>query len=342
MSRKRTPFLATAVAALAAWVASSPVFGAAAALAVAPVVADEGAATVSYDGVVEALRQSALSSQVSGTVVAVLVAAGERVKAGQVLVRLDARAAEQQAAAATAQLQAARASDDAATREFERQQQLYQKHYISQAALDRAEAQYKAARAQSAAQLQAAAAARTESDYYSIRAPYAGVVSSVPAVQGDMAMPGRPLLTIYDPAALRVSASMPQTAAPSPTGTPLAELAGERITPTRWQVLPAADAATHTVHVRLELPAGTAAVPGMFARVWLTGAPAAAPRLWVPATAVFKRAELTGVYVIAADGRPSLRQVRLGTPDGDRVEILAGVARGERVALDPQGAAKVR
>ena len=305
-----------------------------------------------YDGVVEALRQTVVAAQVPGAVVALNVKAGDRVKAGQVLLRLDARAAEQQAGAAAAQVQAARAAQEAATREFERQRQLHQKNYISQAALDRAEAQHKSAQAQAAAQLAAAGAARTESGFYTVKAPYDGIVSDVAVVLGDLALPGRPLLTLYDPSALRVTAAVPQTAAPRPDSAPMAELPGAvaggaaaRFTPVRWQLLPAVDPATHTVQLRLDLPPGTPAAPGMFARAWLPAGAAksaAAQRLSVPAQAVVRRAELTAVYVIGADGRPLLRQVRLGPQTGDQVEVLAGLAEGERVALQPQAAARVR
>ena len=322
------------------------------ALASAVVASGAPAQAAGYDGVVEALRQTVLAAQVPGAVVALNVKAGDRVKAGQVLVRLDARAAEQQAGAAAAQVQAARAAQEAATKEFERQRQLHQKNYISQAALDRAEAQYKSAQAQAAAQLAAAGAARTESGFYTVKAPYDGIVSEVAVVLGDLAMPGRPLLTLYDPAALRVTAAVPQSAAPRPDSTPLAELPGTlaggapaRITPLRWQLLPAVDPATHTMQLRLDLPPGTPAAPGMFARAWLPAAGAratGAQRLSVPAASVVRRAELTAVYVIGADGKPLLRQVRLGPQSGDRVEVLAGLAEGERVALQPQAAARVR
>jgi len=57
---------------------------------------------------------------------------------------------------------------------------------------------------------------------------------------------------------------------------------------------------------------------------------------------VVRRAEQTGVYVIAPDGRPLLRQVRLGPANSDQVEVLSGLAAGERVALDPQAAARAR
>lgn len=316
-------------------------------VALRSVVAAPGATAqaAGYDGVVEAVRQTVVASQVPGAVVALDVKAGDRVKAGQVLLRLDARAAEQQAGAAAAQVVAARAAQEAASREFERQKQLHQKDYISQAALDRAEAQYKSAQAQAAAQLAAAGAARTESGFYTVKAPYDGIVSAVSVVLGDMAMPGRPLLTVYDPAVLRISAAVPQTAVPSPDSKPMAELPGvapARIAPVRWQLLPAVDPATHTRELRLDLPAGTTAAPGMFARAWLTAAGGDTSPLSVPVQAVVRRAELTGVYVIGADGKPLLRQVRLGPTSGGQVQVLAGLAAGERVALDPQAAARVR
>ena len=317
-----------------------------ASLATAPVTVMAAGEATSFDGVVEAVRQTVLASQVSGSVVALDARAGSRVKAGQVVVRLDARAAEQQAGAAAAQVQVARATQEAATRELERQRQLFQKSYISQAALDRAEAQFKTAQAAAAAQLASAGAALTQSGFYSIKAPYDGIVADVAVVLGDMAMPGRPLLTLYDPAALRVTAAVPQSAAPrigagDGLQVEVPGAAAARVAPLRWHLLPAANPATHTLELRLELPPGTAAVPGMFARAWLAGGTGASPRFSVPSQAVVRRAELTAVYVIGADGVPLLRQVRLGRTSGEQVEVLAGVSASERVALDPQAAARM-
>jgi hypothetical protein len=82
----------------------------------------------------------------------------------------------------------------------------------------------------------------------------------------------------------------------------------------------------------------------MFARVWLP-ATSAAPgeqRFYVPQQAVVRRAEFAAVYVVGTDGRPMLRQVRVGRALDREIEILAGVAAGERVALDPQAAARIR
>lgn len=304
-----------------------------------------------FEGVVQAVRQTAVAAQVPGAVVEVRVQPGDQVQAGQVLLRLDAREAEQAAAASAAQVQAARAAQDAATREYERQKQLFDKRYISQAALDRAEAQYKAAQAQAAATLASAQAARTQSGYYVVKAPYAGVVAQVPVVLGDMALPGRPLVTLYDPDRLRVSVPLPQAvaarwSAPS-AGSIAIEVGGAvRVTPTSAQLLPALDPATHTQELRLELPPGLTVQPGAFARVWLpSGEPssgAVGAALLVPARAVVRRAELTAVYVLSPDGRPLLRQVRLGRRLGEQVEVLSGVSAGERVVLDPQAASRAR
>ncbi len=304
-----------------------------------------------YDGVVEAIRQTAIAAQVAGAVVALDVKPGDQVKAGQVLVRLDARAAEQSAAASDAQVRAARAELEVSRRELERQRQLFQKQYISLAALDRAEAQFQSAEAQTAAQLAQAGATRTQSGFFVVRAPYAGVVSEVPIVLGDMALPGKPLLTMYDPAALRVTASLPQTAAarinaaaPAKVEIPGLPASQQWIAPTQVKVLPSADPTTHTVQVRLDLPAGTKGLaPGVFARAWLVAeAPGGNTRITVPASSVVRRAEMTALYVLDASGKPLLRQVRLGRSAGDAVEVLAGLSPGDRVVLDPQAAAKLR
>lgn len=319
-------------------------------LATTLIKATDGNGSTGYDGVVEAIRQTAIAAQVAGAVVALDVKPGDQVKAGQVLVRLDARAAEQSAAASDAQVRATRAELDVARKDFERQRQLFQKQYISQAALDRAEAQFKAAEAQTAAQLAQAGASRTQSGFYVVRAPYAGVVSEVPIVLGDMALPGKPLITMYDPAALRVTASLPQTAAGSinAAATAKVEIPGlpasqQWIAPTQVKVLPSADPATHTVQVRLDLPAGLKGVaPGVFARAWLVAEAAGNTRITVPASSVVRRAEMAALYVLDASGKPLLRQVRLGRSVGDAVEVLAGLSPGDRVALDPQAAAKLR
>lgn len=300
------------------------------------------------DGVVEAVRQSAISAQVPARIVEMRVRAGDRVKAGQILVRLDSRVAADQVAASQAQAAAARAQLEAARKEYERSARLHAKRYISQAAMDQAEAQFKAAEAQSRATLAQAGLAATQSTYMTLIAPYAGVVATVPSEQGDLATPGTPLVTLYDPAQMRVVATIPDGRVAAldltrPARIEFAGISGSRrsVEAASVQVLPTADPATHTRQVRLALQdGGDAVAPGVFARVQLPLSGSAGTALQVPLGTVVRRPEFSAVYVVAADGRAQLRQVRLGRVAGDEVEVLAGLSPGERIALDPVAAAR--
>lgn len=313
-----------------------------------------GHANSSLDGVVEAVRQTTLSAQVAGAVVALHVKAGDHVKAGQALLRIDARAAQAGVIGSNAQVEAAQASLNVATKELERQKQLLQKQYISQAAFDRAQAQWDAARAQVKALQAQTQAAQTQSGFFIVNAPYNGVISDVSVTLGDMALPGRALLTLHDPSALRVTAAVPQAllavvnAQQKAIRYELPGVAGFTTLqePKQIQLLPAVDPVTHTGQIRLSLPAGIEGLaPGLFARVWLPGVVSTKDvpeRSYLPSSAVVRRAEMTGVYVVNAEGKASLRQVRLGQTAGDRVEILSGLRRDDKVAAEPQLAGAVR
>lgn len=325
-----------AAAALAATAWAAPP----AELPTAAVRALPGGGTTVHEGVVEAERAAAIASQVPGAVLALPVRPGERVAAGAVLARIDARAAEQGAAAQAAQVAAAQAQVGVAAAELKRREHLAAQNYLSRAALEQAQAQHTAAEAALRAARAQAGAARTQSELGVLRAPFAGVVASVPATVGDMALPGQPLLTLYDPAVLRVSAAVPSTGLPKVLAADALRLhvGGQTFTPTRVELLPTVDARSLTQTVRATLPAGTALVPGQFARLALPGPAGATAALVVPAAAIVRRGELTAVYVQpaqGAQGQPLLRQVRLGRAVGADVEVLAGVAVGERVVTQP-------
>ena len=157
-----------------------------------------------------------------------------------------------------------------------------------------------------------------------------------------MAMPGTPLFTIYQPGGLRVTASIPQYRLKDMRTVKTARVefpeSGQWVDATAVQVLPTADAATHVSQVRVTLPTVPEATPGMFARVhFVTGQ---AEKLTVPASAVLRRGEVAAVYVQAADGRLSLRQLRLGDSVGrGEIEVLAGLATGDQVVSEPVKAA---
>lgn len=322
----------------------------AAALATSTVGGREAGAVYLADGQVEAVREATLTAQVSGQVIVRTVNAGDQVKAGQVLLRIDPSAARQNQAAVSAQLAGARAQLVAAERHLERTRTLVEQKFVSPAVLDRAEADYRAAAESVKALTAQTAGAATQTGWHTISAPFDAVVTSVSTELGDTVMPGRPLMVLHDPTALRVAVNVPaatagriDTAGKPSIVIPDAKGDSSHPVPGRIVVVPAADPLSHTQLVRIDLPRGiTGLHPGLFTRVQLPLAsddPSDAIRLTVPKASIVARGDLRGVYVVDDRG-VELRQVRLGRAHGDEVEVLAGVSRGEKVALDPVAAAR--
>jgi RND family efflux transporter MFP subunit len=305
----------------------------------APAEVREVDLTYSAEAVIEAVRQSTVSAQIAGRIVELRFDVGDYVKKGDVIVRIDERAAGQALAASEAQVREADAAARNARVNYERSKQLLAQKFISQAALDKAEADYKQAQARLSAMLAGAGQAATERSFATIVAPYSGVVSARLVELGEMAVPGKPLMTGFDPSTLRAVANVPQAQVEAIQASGRARIEvpslGRWIEVRQLTVVPSADPRTHTTRVRLELPEDVRGIyPGVFARAHFTVG--RAPRLLAPRAAVFQRSEVTAVYVIDDQGAPRLRQIRLGTAGDERsVEVLAGLRPGERVALEP-------
>lgn len=348
MKRFRPLVAALAMAATAA--AWSQQTQSAAGLATATVGSVAAGARYLADGQLEAVRETPITSQVSGQVILRTVREGDRVRAGQVLVRIDPRAAQQNQAAIAAQLAGARAQLVAAERNLERTRELVAQKFLSPATLDRVEAEQRAAAEAVKALAAQAAGAATQTGWHTIVAPFDAVVTVVSTEVGDTALPGKPLMQLHDPSALRVAVNVPAAVAAriDAQGKPAIEIpdaapASREPAPGALVVVPAADPLSHTQMVRIDLPRGATGLhPGLFARVWLPlagDARAEVARLTVPRSALVARGDLRAVYVVDAAG-VALRQVRVGRVHGDEIEVLSGVAAGEEVALDPVAAAR--
>ena len=295
-----------------------------------------------WDGVVEAVQQVTITAQTNARVTALPYDVGDKVGKGAVLARFSA--VEQQSArdSAQAQVASAQAAYRDAQASFERIATVYGQGYVSTAQMDQQRAARDAAKAAlQAAQAQAQAAGQ-QLDYTVLRAPFAGVLTQRYVHVGQAVQSGppspQPLLQLQALDALRVTVQVPQGAAAAIRRDPVAEVAvGDmRFAAGRVEVLPYADPLTHSVTVRVALPADLGGLyPGVTAKVTFAGGEAT--RLLVPLTSVVERGELVAVYVVGADA-VTLRQVRLGQREGGQVEVLAGLGAGERVASDPAAA----
>ena len=286
-----------------------------------------------FDGNMQARTQATVSAQASGRVLRVLVKAGDRVKKGQVLAEIDDRMSQNDVAAATAQWRNAQA-------QLERTQSLVKKGFMSEAALDNVQAQVRSAEA-------ARAQAQLALSFTKVTAPQSGLVLNTHVEAGDLAAPGAPIVTVYQPELMRAVVHVPASLLEQvrqANGVQVHLSNGQWVTPASKTVMPAADPVSQTVEVRLDLkPQDTqSAIPGEQLQVRFHSGNS--ERLVVPMHAVVRRGELTAVYVAHGDGdkaRFVLQPVRLGQTlvDGS-VVVVAGLKAGDRVSSTPVAAAQ--
>ena len=300
------------------------------------------AAGFTLEGTLQPQLQISVAAQALGRVLVLAVKAGDRVKAGQLLARIDERELQAGVAVGDAGVSQAQAVLTQAEQNTARTRDLRSQGFLSAAALDSATAQLSAA--QSA--LQQAQATRTQAalarTHATVTAPFDGLVLATQVDVGDLATPGRPLLTLYAPGRLRAVVQLPASlavAARAATQVDVTLPGGQRVVPASRSELPGTDAVSQTIEWRLDLPGAAAAglQPGQPVQVQFSGASArepAAAGMVIPASAVLNRGELTAVYAVQGD-RFVLKAVRLGAPQGDAVPVLAGLKAGERIAADP-------
>lgn len=293
------------------------------------------------DGVVQPVKQSTISTQSAGRLTTLSVKAGDKVRAGQVLATIDDREAQTGVQRSQAQVAQALAEWRNAQSNFERTRDLQSKGFVSAAALDTAEAQLKGAQAGRDQATAGAAQSALAQGFTRVSAPFDGWVLQTHAEAGDLATPGKPLLTLYASLPLRAVVQVPVSRSGAVRAAGAVEVLvpnggnSKWIRPSASSTVPMADAVSQTIEWRLELPSesANALLPGQQVRVRFTGGQA--PRSVVPASAILRRGELTAVYVASAKGF-LLKAVRLGADHGaEGVEVLAGLGLGERVALDP-------
>jgi RND family efflux transporter MFP subunit len=276
-------------------------------------------------GFVEPEQPVEVSSRVTAPVVQVLVEEGDRVARGQPLVRLDAgeqRAAIDQLAAQTVNATAAE----------RRALFLYGRGFLAAAARDNAVASARSAKA-------AEAAARERLSQYEIRAGISGIVLRKDVEAGDLATPTRTLLTLGDPALLRVTATIDERDIPRVrTGQRVLmstdAYPGKVFGGSVYEVTPGGDPNQRAFRVRIRPDAAAGFPVGLTLEVNIVNQRKLRVLL-APARAV-----RDGALWVVEDGRARKRPVRTGIEGGERVEIVSGVHTGACVLAEPTDALK--
>lgn len=271
-------------------------------------------------GFVEPEHPVSIAARVTAPVTAVLVDEGERVMRGQALVRLADD--EQRASIRQAQAERIRAGRDEA-----RVLALYKQGWVTRAARDQAVAAADAARA-----AEQSAAART--GQYVLRAGIDGIVLKRDVEPGDLAIPTRTLMTLGDPAHVRITATVDERDVPRIRPGEEAMMSTEaypgRIIRGRVrEITPGGDPTERAFRVRLFLEEASPLPLGLTLEVNIVTKRVARAVL-VPASSVSGNR----VWIIS-DGRARARNVRIGISGANEVQIVSGLRAGERVILNP-------
>ena len=299
-------------------------------------------------GTVRATQTSQVSSQVMGNILEIHAHEGDLVQRGQVLATIDdahSRSAVDQATAAVTaaekELSAADSDLTLAGATLKRYQQLYEKKSVSPQEFDEIKARYQSTEARRdmarAGQVQANAGltqARTSFGYTRIHAPFAGLVTEKKADAGTLASPGMPIFTIEDTRSYRLEVTVDESElrlvrAGQVSPVMIDALGNVQLSGKVVQIVPAADPASRSFLVKVELPADVRLHSGLFGRARFSRGERSA--LLIPRTSLVNRGQLQGVYVLDANQIAGLRYVTLGKSTGEQIEVLSGLQDGEKL-----------
>lgn len=300
-----------------------------------------GGQTTTYSGSVEGARRVALSTRVMGRVVQLNVDEGDEVSAGDVLLRIDDGQLTAQRRQAEAGLREARANLENARTNFARFDTLLAQESATQREFDDAKTMLESAEARARSLESRIAEVDDALQYTVIRSPVSGVVAERSIDQGAMAAPGAPLLVVETVDALKVIATVPESDVNRLSAGQAVRIhvdaAGVSLPGVIEEVNRSASGPGRRYTMRVVFGDDTAGIrPGMFARVSAASAAAsgeAGAAITVPEDALIRKGQLTGLYALTADDRVILRWVRTGLSSDGRVEILSGLAAGERYVI---------
>ncbi|MGA8088858.1 MAG: efflux RND transporter periplasmic adaptor subunit [Terracidiphilus sp.] len=313
---------------------------------------EQAPSAVKATGSLHARESATLSAQVVGRVQQVLVREGDVVSAGQTLAVLDdstLRASDEQAEAAVnaaeSQTVAAQTNAELAASTLARYKQLQAEKSVSPQEMDEmtrraeaASAQANAMQAQGNAAKAQVSGAKAMLAYTRIRAPFSGVITARMVDPGTLAAPGVPLLQIDSAGPLQLQTNVDESVLGNVrkgmklnltvTGALTPEVTG-----TVAEIVPAADPASHSFLVKIDLPPLKELRAGMYGTAAIVTGERQA--IFVPHSAVVIRGSLPCAYVLDANGIAQLRNLTLGSAQADRVEVLSGISGGEKLVDSP-------
>jgi RND family efflux transporter MFP subunit len=295
------------------------------------------ARTFSYAGKIEAKQHSVLSTRIMGNVIAINVIPGQKVRKGEVLLKIS----DNDILSKKAQIKATQMEAEAAfintEKDYNRFKILFEQKSASQKELDDISTNFKMAKARLNTANEMENELNETLKYSTIRAPYNGVITKKYINNGDLASPCMPLLGIEQSNELNVVARIPESEIScieigdivkvQVNAANSVRIKGKIIEVNLSALLTGSQ---YEVKIKLlpEVEQKALLRSGMYANVLLEKG--GVPTIMIPEKAILYRGQLCGIYAISQSNTAMLRWIRLGKQSGDRVEVLSGLAEGER------------
>ncbi len=292
---------------------------------------------LAWPGTVKSRTVANIAPKTTARIIEIKVNAGDKVKKGDVIARLDERDIKAQENAAQAALASASAQASRALADEQRTRSLYSKEAATRESFDAVVARAKEAQAGVSQATSAISEIRSHLADALLVAPFDGTVVKRLKEPGDMGLPGVPIVSLQTPQGLRLEADVPSSCAGRYSIgmnvkvriDTLAQTTGAQID----EISPEVDPQTRTQLIKIALPAMEGLQPGYFG--WLEQACDQHEALLIPTSAVQHIGQLEVVKVVA-EGRQLMRHIRTGKTFGDQIEAISGLHEGETVIAHPE------
>jgi RND family efflux transporter MFP subunit len=301
--------------------------------------------TIQSSGQIVSIKTAMISTRMMGFITGIKVKTGDNVKSGQ-LVTISNEDIIAKRAQAVSMLTEAEAALKDAKKDYERYTQLFQQQSASQKELENITLNYNSIKSKAEAARQMKNEAEAQLAYANLTAPFDGVVTQKNMDAGSMANPGVPILVIEQSGSFQVNTSVTESDIDQikvgADAKVIIESIDKIIAAKVSEVSPSSQMSGGQYLIKISIPdhEKSSLHSGMFAKVLISISGQSAnltQQIMVPATAIVSKDQLNGLYTISQNKTALLRWVKLGSKQGDNVEVLSGLSGNEQFILSAEG-----
>lgn len=301
---------------------------------------------LSFSGEVNASQSSTLKTRHAGYVNNIMVEVGDEVRKNQTLIQIDSDELNAKRQQAIAGVNQAQKNFEIAEKDLKRYERLRASNSVSEKELEQMEMQYKSAQSGLESAKQQLNQVEAMMSYTKIKAPFGGIISNKMIQEGDMAMPGLPLLSISSSDKLEVKSNVSEAQVTQLSKNQSVKIQipslGETFEGKISEISNSSIGNGSQYFVKSvfnNLPENV--LSGMYAQILaentLSKSNLELQSLFIPQSALVEKNGLQGVYVVGKSNTALLRWLKIGNKSGENIEVLSGLKAGDKIIINAKG-----